>query len=147
MKKILVIEDDTCMRWLLEKMLNNELEKILPEAYEVTGMPDGMAAWSLLSEGTMPALIIKDFNIHFSNNSSDHYPHLNNSITLSNEIDFRYTTVNEVLDKISKNQITTDAVVVSPRHNFSEIVALREVTAQRDLPLILHSSNFDQEVK
>ena len=67
MKKILVIEDDPCMRWLLERMLNNELEKVLPDAYEVSSMPDGMAAWAWLSEGNMPDLIIEDVNMPLLN--------------------------------------------------------------------------------
>jgi two-component system, chemotaxis family, chemotaxis protein CheY len=52
MKKILVIEDDTPLCWLLEKILENK--------YKVKIMNNGMDAWSWLTDGNIPDLIISD---------------------------------------------------------------------------------------
>ncbi len=50
MKKVLVIEDDAPLCWLLEKILSNK--------YEVIIMNDGMEAWSWLTDNNQPDLII-----------------------------------------------------------------------------------------
>ena len=55
MKKILVIEDDVPLCWLLEK--------ILQKKYEVVIMNNGMEAWSWLSDGNAPDLIISDLKM------------------------------------------------------------------------------------
>jgi len=55
MKKVLVIEDDVPLCWLLEK--------ILQKKYEVIIMNDGMEAWSWLTDGNMPNLIISDIKM------------------------------------------------------------------------------------
>ena len=55
MNKVLVIEDDIPLCWLLEKILHGK--------YEVTIMNDGMEAWSWLSDGNLPDLIISDIQL------------------------------------------------------------------------------------
>src|SRR6188768_940756 len=55
MKKVFVIEDDVPLCWLLEKILKNK--------YEVSIMNDGMEAWSWLSDGNIPDLIISDLKM------------------------------------------------------------------------------------
>lgn len=55
MKKILLIEDDNPLCWLLEKILGNK--------YEVTVFNNGLDAWCSLMEGTRPDLIISDINM------------------------------------------------------------------------------------
>ena len=55
MKKVLVIEDDVPLCWLLEK--------ILQKKYEVIIMNNGMEAWSWLSDGNIPDLIISDLKM------------------------------------------------------------------------------------
>ncbi len=55
MKKVLVIEDDEPLCWLLEKILGNK--------YEVIIMNDGMEALSWLSSGNTPDLIISDIRM------------------------------------------------------------------------------------
>jgi len=55
MKKVLVIEDDTPLCWLLEKILHSK--------YEVIIMNDGMEAWSWLTDGNIPDLIISDIKM------------------------------------------------------------------------------------
>lgn len=55
MKKILVIEDDEPLCWLLEKILHRK--------YEVIIMNNGMEAWSWLAEKNVPDLIISDINM------------------------------------------------------------------------------------
>lgn len=55
MKKILVIEDDIPLCWLLEKILQSK--------YQVIVMNDGMEAWSWLSDGNLPDLIISDIKM------------------------------------------------------------------------------------
>ncbi len=55
MKKVLVIEDDIPLCWLLEKILQSK--------YEVIIMSDGMEAWSWLSDGNVPDLIISDIKM------------------------------------------------------------------------------------
>jgi two-component system, chemotaxis family, chemotaxis protein CheY len=55
MKKVLVIEDDVPLCWLLERILKNN--------YEVVIMNDGMEAWSWLSDGHIPDLIISDLKM------------------------------------------------------------------------------------
>jgi len=54
MKKILLIEDDAPLRWLLGKILKTR--------YDVTIINNGMEAWSWLSEKNIPDLIILDMN-------------------------------------------------------------------------------------
>jgi two-component system, chemotaxis family, chemotaxis protein CheY len=55
MKKVLVIEDDIPLCWLLEKILQSK--------YEVMIMSNGMEAWSWLSDGNLPDLIISDIKM------------------------------------------------------------------------------------
>src|SRR3954465_8591722 len=55
MKKVLVIEDDTPLCWLLEKILHGKSEVII--------MNDGMEAWSWLSDRNIPDLIISDIKM------------------------------------------------------------------------------------
>lgn len=55
MKKVLVIEDDIPLCWLLEKILQSK--------YEVMIMSNGMEAWSWLSDGNIPDLIISDIKM------------------------------------------------------------------------------------
>lgn len=54
MKKILLIEDDAPLCWLLGKILRTR--------YEVVMINKGMEAWSWLSEGNIPDLIIFGVN-------------------------------------------------------------------------------------
>ncbi len=55
MKKVLVIEDDSPLCWLLEKILHNK--------YEVIIMNNGMEALSWLSDRNIPDLIISDIKM------------------------------------------------------------------------------------
>ena len=55
MKKILVIEDDSPLCWLLEKILEND--------YQVIIMNNGLEAWCWLSEGNQAHLIISDIKM------------------------------------------------------------------------------------
>lgn len=55
MKKVLVIEDDEPLCWLLEKILRGK--------YEVVVMNDGMEAWSWLTDGNGCDLIISDIKM------------------------------------------------------------------------------------
>jgi two-component system chemotaxis response regulator CheY len=55
MKKVLVIEDDAPLCWLLGKILNRK--------YEVIVMNSGMEAWSWLTDGNIPDLIITDLKM------------------------------------------------------------------------------------
>jgi two-component system chemotaxis response regulator CheY len=55
MKKVLVIEDDVPLCWLLEN--------ILKQKYQVIIMNDGMEAWSWLTDGNVPDLIISDIKM------------------------------------------------------------------------------------
>src|SRR5258706_4287247 len=52
MKKVLVVEDDSPLCWLLETIMRN--------TYEVTVVNNGMDAWSLMSERNIPDVIISD---------------------------------------------------------------------------------------
>ena len=54
MKKVLVIEDDTPLCWLLEKILDK---------YEVIIMNNGLEALCWLTEGNQPDLIISDIKM------------------------------------------------------------------------------------
>jgi len=55
MKRVLLIEDDALLCWLLEKILKNK--------YDVTVMNDGMAAWSWLTKKNIPDLIVSDLKM------------------------------------------------------------------------------------
>ena len=55
MRKVLLIEDDALLCWLLEKILKNQ--------YEVAIMNDGMEAWSWLTQGNVPDLIVSDLKM------------------------------------------------------------------------------------
>ncbi|MBK8292112.1 MAG: response regulator [Flammeovirgaceae bacterium] len=55
MKRILIIEDDEPLCWLLEKILSGKYVPII--------MNNGLEALSWLSEGNLPNLIISDINI------------------------------------------------------------------------------------
>ena len=52
MKKVLVIEDDAPLCWLLERILRGK--------YEVIVMNNGLEAWSWLSDGNSCDLIVSD---------------------------------------------------------------------------------------
>lgn len=55
MRKVLLIEDDALLCWLLEKILKNR--------YDVTVMNDGMEAWSWLTNENTPDLIVSDLKM------------------------------------------------------------------------------------
>jgi len=55
MKKILVIEDDIPLCWLLEK--------ILSPSYDVVIMNNGLDAWCWLTDNNFPDLIISDIKM------------------------------------------------------------------------------------
>jgi len=55
MRKVLLIEDDALLCWLLEKILKNK--------YDVTVMNDGMEAWSWLTADNVPDLIVSDLKM------------------------------------------------------------------------------------
>ena len=55
MKKILVIEDDSPLCWLLEKILGKN--------FDVITTNDAFEAWYWLSEGNYPDLIISDLKL------------------------------------------------------------------------------------
>jgi len=56
MRKVLLIEDDTLLSWLLEKILKN--------TYDVTVMTDGLQAWHwLTSSECLPDLIVSDLKM------------------------------------------------------------------------------------
>lgn len=55
MSKILVIEDDTLLCWLLKKIIGVNAEVVI--------MNDGMDAWQWLSGGNYPDLIISDLKM------------------------------------------------------------------------------------
>ena len=57
MKKILVIEDDYALGWLLRSILSPK--------YEVVIMKNGMEAMEWLTDGNYPNLIISDLNMPF----------------------------------------------------------------------------------
>jgi|SRR5688572_32076104 len=57
MKTLLVIEDDAPLNWLLDQ--------ILCKKYRVTTVHNGMDAWSWLSEGNVPDLIVSDIKMPF----------------------------------------------------------------------------------
>ncbi|MEX6687494.1 response regulator [Danxiaibacter flavus] len=55
MKKILIVEDNVPMRYLLET--------ILKKSYNVRSADDGLTAMMLLSQGFVPDLILTDINM------------------------------------------------------------------------------------
>lgn len=55
MKRILVIEDDTLLCWLLKKIVGTNAEVVV--------MHDGLDAWNWLSEGNETDLIISDIKM------------------------------------------------------------------------------------
>jgi two-component system chemotaxis response regulator CheY len=55
LKRILIIEDDEPLCWLLEKILKDKYEPII--------MKNGLEALSWLSDGNLPNLIISDINM------------------------------------------------------------------------------------
>jgi two-component system chemotaxis response regulator CheY len=55
MKKVLVIEDDAPLCWLLEKILSKK--------HDVVVMSNGLEAWCWLTEGNYPDLIISDIKM------------------------------------------------------------------------------------
>lgn len=55
MRKVLLIEDDALLCWLLEKILKNK--------YDVTVMNDGEQAWSWLTSDNIPDLIVSDLKM------------------------------------------------------------------------------------
>ena len=55
MKRILIIEDDEPLCWLLEKIFKGKYEPII--------MKNGLEALSWLSDGNLPNLIISDINM------------------------------------------------------------------------------------
>lgn len=55
MRKVLLIEDDALLCWLLEKILKNK--------YDVTVKNDGEEAWSWLTSENIPDLIVSDLKM------------------------------------------------------------------------------------
>ncbi len=55
MRKVLLIEDDALLCWLLEKILKNK--------YDVTVKNDGLDAWDWLSNNNIPDLIVSDLKM------------------------------------------------------------------------------------
>ena len=55
MRKLLLIEDDALLCWLLEKILKNK--------YDVTVKNDGLDAWDWLSNNNIPDLIVSDLKM------------------------------------------------------------------------------------
>ena len=55
MEKILLIEDDNPLCWLVERILGKK--------YDITVFNNGFDAWCWLSEGHRPDLIISDINM------------------------------------------------------------------------------------
>ena len=55
MRKVLLIEDDALLCWLLEKILKNK--------YDVTVKNDGQEAWSWLNSDNIPDLIVSDLKM------------------------------------------------------------------------------------
>jgi two-component system, chemotaxis family, chemotaxis protein CheY len=55
MKRVLVIEDDASLGWLLERMLRGK--------YEVILMNNALDAWSWLTDGNVCDLVITDLNM------------------------------------------------------------------------------------
>jgi len=55
MKKLLIIEDDEPLCWLLERILNGKYESIIVQ--------NGLDALSWLSDNSLPDLIISDLNM------------------------------------------------------------------------------------
>lgn len=55
MRKVLLIEDDALLCWLLEKILKNK--------YDVTVMNDGQEAWAWLTSDNIPDLIVSDLKM------------------------------------------------------------------------------------
>jgi two-component system, chemotaxis family, chemotaxis protein CheY len=55
MRKVLLIEDDALLCWLLEKILKSK--------YEVIVMNDGMDAWTWLTRDNIPDLIVSDLKM------------------------------------------------------------------------------------
>ena len=55
MRKVLLIEDDALLCWLLEKILKNK--------YDVTVKNDGEEAWSWLINENIPDLIVSDLKM------------------------------------------------------------------------------------
>jgi two-component system chemotaxis response regulator CheY len=55
MRKVLLIEDDALLCWLLEKILKSQ--------YEVVLMNDGLEAWTWLESGNVPDLIVSDLKM------------------------------------------------------------------------------------
>ncbi len=56
MRRVLLIEDDALLSWLLEKILKGK--------YDVTVMSDGLEAWSWLSNcEVVPDLIVSDLKM------------------------------------------------------------------------------------
>jgi len=55
MRKVLLIEDDALLCWLLEKILKHK--------YDVTVMNDGLEAWSWLTSNNFPDLIVSDLKM------------------------------------------------------------------------------------
>jgi len=55
MRKLLLIEDDALLCWLLEKILKTK--------YDVTVKNDGLEAWDWLSNNNIPDLIVSDLKM------------------------------------------------------------------------------------
>ncbi len=55
MKRILIIEDDEPLCWLLDKILTGKYDPVI--------MKNGLEALSWLSDGNLPNLIISDLNM------------------------------------------------------------------------------------
>ena len=55
MKRVLIIEDDAALGWLLVRILSKK--------YEAITVSNGMDAWSWLDDGNVPDLILSDIKM------------------------------------------------------------------------------------
>lgn len=91
---------------------------------------------------TTPSNGIQKLKVLFVDNNPS-----NELYDLLNEIEYSGTTSAEAIHKISERQIPYDAVVVNATISSDDIDTLRRLTNERNLPLILYTSFFDEKVK
>jgi lipopolysaccharide/colanic/teichoic acid biosynthesis glycosyltransferase len=63
------------------------------------------------------------------------------------EVEFSKAAVEEALHKISTGKIIVDAAILDAPIDYDQMLSLRKITDQHNLPLILYSSTFDQRIK
>src|SRR5258705_11270560 len=91
---------------------------------------------------TIPKNGMQRIQLSFVSNNPSHNLH-----DFQNEVDSRFITPIEALDKISKKEIEADAVVADSELDFTQLKALRKVTNQQNMPLIFYDSFFDPRTK